>query len=181
MASYKAKIALPVFEGKDWRSWSVQAKALLMTKRLWGTVKQRPTPEQAATETWSENNDQAMGYLLQMVHPAYHFVIVDSSSAAGMWIRLQENYGQADRGTYDASMTDWINFSVDSSEEPVKFGARLLQIVQQLNVVSQELSISPKAEAETVHRLLMAVELTGNYDAIVQVLKNSTGVTGTDA
>lgn len=177
MASYKAKIALPVFEGKDWRSWSVQAKALLMTKRLWGTVKQRPTPEQAATETWSENNDQAMGYLLQMVHPAYHFVIVDSSSAAGMWIRLQENYGQADRGTYDASMTDWINFSVDSSEEPVKFGARLLQIVQQLNVVSQELSISPKAEAETVHRLLMAVELTGNYDAIVQVLKNSTGVT----
>lgn len=177
MTSFKAKVALPVFEGKDWRSWSVQAKALLMTKRLWGTVKQRPTPEQAASEAWSENNDQAMGYLLQMVHPAYHFVIVDASSAAGMWMRLQENYGQADRGTYDTSMTDWINFSVDPSEEPVKFGARLLQIVQQLNVVSQELSISPKAEAETVHRLLMAVELTGNYDATVQVLKNSTGVT----
>jgi hypothetical protein len=152
MAIFKSKIALPVFEGKDWRSSSVHAKALLMTKGVWGTVKP-PTSEQASSDTWSENNDRAMGYLLQMVHPAYHFAIVDSSSAAGMWIRLQEKYGQADRGSYDASMTSWINFMVDPSEQPVKFGARLLQIVQQLNIISQELSISPRAEAETVHRL----------------------------
>ena len=168
---------MPIFEGKDWRSWSVQAKALLMTKRLWSTVSKRPSTEQANSESWQENNDQAMGYILSMVHPAYHFVLTDVSSAAGMWSRLQEAYGQADRGSYDQALTEYVNFRIEYDEEPAKYGARFLSIVQNLNVLSQELSASHKDEAEAVHRLLIAAELIGSYDATVQVLKNSRGVT----
>lgn len=168
---------LPIFEGKDWRVWSVQAKALLMTKKLWSTTSRRPSPEQSASETWQENNDQAMGYILQMVHPAYHFAIMDASSAAGMWSRLQAQYGQADRGSYDHALTDYVNFKIDPDEEPVKYGARFLAIVQNLNILSQELSLTPKDEAESVHRLLIAAELVGISDATVQVLKNTSGVT----
>ncbi|KAG5461049.1 MAG: hypothetical protein BJ554DRAFT_6821 [Olpidium bornovanus] len=94
------KKTLPVFEGKDWRSWSTQAKAQLMMKRFWGTVSKRPTSKQASQAEWQENNDQAIGYILCMVHPAYHFALADASTAAGMWSRLQESYGQADRGSY---------------------------------------------------------------------------------
>lgn len=168
---------LPIFEGKDWRVWSIQAKAVLMTKKLWSTTSRRPTSEQTSSETWIENNDQAMGYILQMVHPAYHFTIMDTSTAAGMWSRLQAQYGQADRGSYDRALTDYVNFKIDSDEEPTKYGARFLAIVQDLNILSQELKLSLKDEAESVHRLLIAAELLGISDATVQVLKNTSGVT----
>jgi hypothetical protein len=167
MASRK----LPVFEGKDWRTWSIQAKAVLMTKKLWSTTSRRLSPEQTPSETWIENNDQAMGYILQMVHPAYHFAIMDASSSAGMWARLQTQYGQADRRSYGHALTDYVNFRIDSDEEPIKYGARFLAIVHNLNILSQELGLSPKDEAETVHRLLIAAELVGISDATVQVLK----------
>jgi hypothetical protein len=112
-----------------------------------------------------------------MVHPAYHFALADASTASGMWSRLQESYGQADRGSYDQALTDYVNFDIDYDEEPSKYGARFLAIVLKLNVLSQELGTSIKDEAECVHRLLIAAELVGNYDATVQVLKNTRGVT----
>ena len=173
------KIKTPTFSGKNFRQWSLQARALLMVKQLWGIVNGTDTKSAEKTTDstlWDVRNDQAMGYILTMVDPAYHYVISDAEKAQAMWKKLNEAFGTVDRNQYDQKLTEWVTFSIQKGEEPSKYGARLLSIAQELNILASELKMSVKDDSEVVHRLLTAAESAGEHPAMVQVLKYKSDV-----
>lgn len=174
----------PTFSGKNYRQWSLQAKAVLMVKCLWSIVDGSEAKEDDSeggkgeiSNSWMMRNDQAMGYILTMVDPAYQYLLMDAVDAKEMWSRLKDAFGRVDQKQYDQKLTEWVNFRIEHGEEPSKYGARLLSIAQELNIIALALKLSRKEDSEVVHRLLAAVEASGQHESMVQVLKYAKDIT----